>query len=195
MINPQTIDEIIEQISANYSALSPECKIDFKSCVQKSEYKKGYTLVREGQHSDRLFFIVTGSVKAYYRKNDKLITDWFAFEGDFICAINSYFLSIPSPHFIELTEDSSLLVVTRDEIIKLCDKHHDFERLSRIAITKTMLQLQQRIVSLQFETAQQKVENLLKAYPHIYNRVSLGDIASFLGITQETLSRVRAGKS
>ena len=76
----------------------------------------------------------------------------------------------------------------------LADKHHDFERLGRLVVTKTMLQLQHRIVAVQFETAQQKYENLLKARPDITQRVSLSHIASYLGITLETLSRIRNPK-
>jgi CRP-like cAMP-binding protein len=92
-------------------------------------------------------------------------------------------------------EDSTLLVVAREDMMMLCDKYHDFERLGRISTTKTMLQLQQRLVSLQFETSQQRYLNLISIYPHIELRVPLGDIASYLGITQETLSRIRASRN
>ena len=86
-------------------------------------------------------------------------------------------------------------MVAREDMMMLCDKHHDFERLGRISTTKTMLQLQQRVVSLQFESSQQRYLNLISIYPHIELRVPLGDIASYLGITQETLSRIRASRN
>ena len=87
------------------------------------------------------------------------------------------------------------MVVGRADMQALCDRHHDIERLGRLSTTKTMLQLQRRVVSLQFETAHQRFDNLLKVYPQITQRVPLHHIASFLGITPETLSRVRAGKA
>lgn len=104
--------------------------------------RKNTVLVKEGQYSDKLFYIIEGAAKAYYLKDGKNVTDWFAFENEFICAINSYFLNIPSPHYIELTEPCTCICITRDAMQQLCDKHHDIERPGRLSCTKTMLQLQ-----------------------------------------------------
>jgi CRP-like cAMP-binding protein len=188
------LPQAIQTISAQFSPLSKISISELVNCAHLLTYKKGYKLIHEGQFSDELFFILEGAAKAYYVKDGKLITDWFAFENEFICAINSFFLFIPSPHYIELLEDSTLVMIKRNDMMNLCDKHHDIERLGRISTTKTMLQLQQRVVSLQFETAHQRYLNLLAQYPKIEQRASLGDIASFLGITQETLSRIRASQ-
>ena len=100
----------------------------------------------------------------------------------------------PSEHYIELTENSVLLEFKREKLNRLSKKHHDFERFSRIITTRIMLQLQQRVVYLQFATAKERYEFLLKQFPEIELSISLGDIASYIGITQETLSRIRAKK-
>ena len=84
--------------------------------------------------------------------------------------------------------------MSRENILELSEKHIEFDRLGKIIITKTMLQLQQRISSIQFETAQQKYKNLLEIEPNITQRVALTHIASYLGITLETLSRIRNPK-
>jgi CRP-like cAMP-binding protein len=185
----------LQIITQTFSPLSEECLADFEQYAQIQSFQKGHQLVKEGQYADKMYFMLNGCAKAFYLKDGKNITDWFAFEHEFICAINSFFLFIPSPHYIELLEDSTLLVIAREDMVMLCDKHHDFERLGRISTTKTLLQLQQRVVSLQFENAQQRYLNLISIYPHIELRVPLGDIASYLGITQETLSRIRASKN
>jgi len=101
-------------------------------------------------------------------------------------------LEKPSEHYIELTENSIILEFEREKLTKLSNKYHDFERFSRITITKIMLQLQQRVVYLQFSTAKERYHFLLKEYPEIELQIPLGDIASYIGITQETLSRIRA---
>lgn len=188
------LTKAINIISTQFCPLSAESVADLTNYAELLNFKKGHQLIHEGQYSDELFFIIEGSAKAYYVKDGKIITDWFAFENEFICAINSFFLFIPSPHYIELLEDSTLILIRRADMMTLCNKHHDIERLGRLSATKTMLQLQQRVVSLQFETAQQRYLNLLSQYPHIEQRASLGEIASFLGITQETLSRIRAAR-
>jgi CRP-like cAMP-binding protein len=188
-------EQIIDSISAQYSPLTAHCKTDFNNLSKVWTFDKSTMLVREGQYADKIYFIVQGCARAFYLKDGKDITDWFAFENDFVCAINSFFLFIQSPHYIEVLEQTTLLEISRDNMTKLCDKYPDFDRLGRIITTKTMLQLQQRIVSIQFETAFQKYENLLNIRPDITQRMPLTHIASYLGITLETLSRIRNPKN
>ncbi|GGG90025.1 cyclic nucleotide-binding protein [Polaribacter pacificus] len=188
------LSTIIQKITEAYSNLSDETIATWKKDIKILELKKGTQLVKEGQLTNKLYFIYTGSAKAYHLKDGKLITDWFAFDNQFICAITGYFLRAPSEHCIELTEDSTVLEFEREKLTELSNTYHDFERLTRKVITKIMLQLQQRVVYLQFATAQERYEFLLKTYPKIEQQISLGDIASYIGITQETLSRLRAKK-
>jgi CRP-like cAMP-binding protein len=183
--------EIINQISETYSKLSFECQQKLSNSSKVLILPKGEVLVREGQYSDKTFFIFSGCARAYYLKDGKDISDWFAFDNDFISSINSFFLNVPSPHFIELLEDSILLEISRIDVEKLSDDYNDFERLSKIVVTKTMLQQQERISSMQFHSAEQKYNNILSIRPDITQRIPLTHIASYIGITLETLSRIR----
>jgi CRP-like cAMP-binding protein len=189
------IEQIIENIELHFLNLTNECKKELKEVSKILTIDKEVKIVREGQFADKTYFISKGSARAFYLKDGKDITDWFAFENDFISSINSFFLNIPSPHYIEVLEPSVLLEISRDKIIYLSDKYKEFDRLGKLIVTKTMLHLQQRIVSVQFETAQQKYENILKIRPDITKRVPLTHIASYLGITLETLSRNRNPKN
>ena len=189
-----TKEEVINIISETYSTLTDECQQEFSNSSKISILQKGTTLVKEGQYSDKTFFIIEGCARAYYLKDGKDISDWFAFENDFISSINSFFQDIPSPHYIELLEDSILLEISRKDVELLSAKYHEFERLSKIIIIKTMLQLQERISSMQFHSAEQKYENLLSIRPNIVQRIALTHIASYIGITLETLSRIRKPK-
>jgi CRP-like cAMP-binding protein len=189
------IEKAIETISENYSLLTADCKKDLKNSCSLLTLDKFSMIVNEGQFADKMYFIVSGCVRAFYYKDGKEITDWFAFEGDFMSSINSFYQGVTSKHNIELLEPTAFLEIAREVIFTLTDKHHCFERLGRIAVTKTMLQLQERIVSLQFETAQQKYESLINMRPDIVQRVPLTYIASHLGITLETLSRIRNPKN
>jgi CRP-like cAMP-binding protein len=188
-------EQIIEHVELHFLPLTDECKSDLKNVSKIMELEPETILVKEGQLADKTYFIASGSARAFYLKDDKDITDWFAFENNFINSINSFFLHIPSPHFIEVLEPSVLLEISRENIDLLSNKYQEFDRLGKIAITKTLLQLQQRVVSIQFETAQQKYENILKIRPDITQRVALTHIASYLGITLETLSRIRNPKN
>ncbi|MBK6265085.1 Crp/Fnr family transcriptional regulator [Marivirga sp. S37H4] len=189
------IENAITNISAIYCPLSRECQIDLGSCSTVFSLDKNAHLLKEGQYSEKIYYLIRGTARAYYLKDGKDISDWFAFENEFLCSINSFFLNSPSPHYIELLEPTTSIELSKKDFLWLCDKHHDFERLARIVVTKTMLQLQQRIVAMQFETARQKYENLLIARPDITQRVPLSHIASYLGIALETLSRIRKPKN
>jgi CRP-like cAMP-binding protein len=190
------VSDAIAAIAREFSPLSDRCREDLLAVFQLKNGSKNTILVREGEYCHDTYFIIiiTGSIRAFYLKDGKDITDWFAFEGDFVNSIQSYFLDVPSPHYMEALEPITYLEVKREDVERLCSTHHDFERLVRLGVTRTMLQLQQRIMSLQFETAQQKYENLLAIRPDIVRRVPLTHIASFLGITLETLSRVRGNR-
>ena len=190
-----TIDQIINNIESNFIALSNNCKNEFKKVSKTLTLAKETVIVKEGDFADKTYFIAEGCAMAFYIKDGKDITDWFAFENDFISSINSFFLNIPSPHYIEVLEKSTLLQISRANINLLSKEYPEFDQLTKLVITKTMLQQQQRIASMQFETAQMKYENLLKIRPNITQRVALKHIASYIGITLETLSRIRNPKN
>ncbi len=184
-------ETIARSICQVYFPLSKECLQDAAQNSTILHAEKNTILVREGQYADITYYLYEGCARAYYLKDGKDITDWFSFEGNFICSINSFFQDIPSPHYIEVLSPAILLAMDRESFLRLSDKHRDFDRLGKYVVTQTMLRLQQRIVSVQFETARQKYENLLKINPDITLRVPLMHIASYLGITLETLSRIR----
>lgn len=186
-----TIEQAIEQISGNYAPLSAELKTEMAGLCTLRMVEKGTELAREGQFADTTYYILKGSARAYYLKNGKAITDWFAFENSFISVIDSFFRGLPSANYLEALEPGIFLEFTKPHADLLTEKYRDFDFLGKKAVTITMLELQQRVLSLQFESAQQKYDNLLRLRPDITQRVSLTHIASYLGITLETLSRIR----
>jgi len=185
---------IIQHINESIFELPDSCMEDFHDRSNLFLVDKKQVLIREGQYSDKMFYVVDGALRAYYLKNGNDVTDWFAFENEFICSIQGFFTGVPSPHFIEAISKSTLLEISQTDILFLSEKYREFERMGNFLTTQTMLQLQQRVVSLQFQTAQEKYLNLLQEKPDIELRVPLIHIASYLGITIETLSRIRARK-
>ncbi len=186
------MDEIADRIGQNYCSLEKSTIADWETKSKIIEYKKGEQLVKEGQQRHKLFYIIQGSVKAYYINNDKKIIDWLTFDNEFITSSTSYLVNEPSLHYIETMEKCIILETERTNVELLCKKYHDFEHLFRIVLSKVIVQFRHRIFSLQFKTVNQRYKSLVKQYPQIELTVPLGDIASFLGITQETLSRIRA---
>jgi len=186
--------EILDIIDKNYAPLTFECKKELITNIKIRSFEKGEIIVREGQYADKVYFIVEGCGRAYYLKGEKDITDWFAFEHEFISSIVSFFGNKPSPHFVEMVEKSIVLEVSKESIEHLSNKYHDFEKLIRVVVTQVMLSQQERISSILFQTADQRYKQILSIHPDIINKFPLKHIASYLGMTLETLSRVRSGK-
>ena len=99
---------------------------------------------------------------------------------------------MPSVENIQLLEGSILWAISKDDLTRLMKEHHDIERLVRIAYEKYYIRLEERYVNAQFRTATERYQNLMNETPHILERVPLGAVASYLGISSETLSRIRA---
>ncbi|MEE9361129.1 MAG: Crp/Fnr family transcriptional regulator [Cellulophaga sp.] len=188
------LDKIALQITLNYCDLKESTLADWSNKFTISKYKKGSPLVNLGQCQHKLYFVLEGSLKACYLNDGKRIMDWFVFKNEFITSSSSYFTDEPSLHDIETMEDCILLETNKKDVEVLCSKHHDFEHLFRIVLSKVIVQYRHRMISIQFKTVKQRYQSLILQYPKIELIVPLGDIASFLGITQETLSRIRASK-
>ena len=185
------IEQILIEIGESYFPLSFDCQKEFIANSKINTFKKGEIVVREGQFSKKAYLILKGCARAYYLKDGKDISDWFTFENQFMASIVSFFSNEPSPHYVEFTEDSTVLEFSKDTVDKLSDKYHDFERFISKIVTETMLGLCERLHTVQFAKAEERYRHLLGIYPEITNRLPLTHIASYLGITLETLSRIR----
>ena len=157
-------------------------------------YKKGEMLVRIGQVPEHFYFVSKGLARVFYIRNGRDITDYFAIDSQFIGALPSLFSGQSTHKGIEVLEDSEIIYFSYREFDKLCEQYHDLERAARKMAIIGILQGQQRIESIRFLSARERYEELEKLYPGITNRAPLKHIASYLGITQVSISRIRAGK-
>ncbi|AXT50413.1 Crp/Fnr family transcriptional regulator [Aquimarina sp. BL5] len=188
------IEKILNKIGETYHPINNECQQELISNSKIVSYKKGEIVVREGQFSKKAYLIVKGCSRAYYLKDGKDISDWFTFENEIMAAIISFFSEEPSPHYVEFIEDSVVLEFSKDTVDCLSKKYHDFERFISKVVTQTMLGLCERLYTIQFNKAEERYKYLLNIYPNITQRIPLTHIASYLGITLETLSRIRNPK-
>ncbi|HVI49085.1 MAG TPA: Crp/Fnr family transcriptional regulator [Chitinophaga sp.] len=189
-------DQAVRQLFFEYvsagNQLSASCAAALWEIVCIRDYPKNHTLVRGGEYSDKLFFVIKGAMRAYFLQNDKDVTDWFALENSFIAAVVSFLGNVASPHYLETIEPSQVLYVHRGDLEILCGRYHELERLYRLHIADTLLKLQQNIIAQRFKTAQERYADLMILQPDLVNRVPLKHIATYLGISQESLSRIRA---
>jgi len=176
----------------NYYPLSEEAQSALHDCFEKIVLSKNEYLLKEGQISRHLYFLEKGALRGFYNLDGKEITHWFGFENDFVTSFHSFITNEPAVENIQLIEGCILWEISKEQLNKLFNAHHEIERLVRIVYEKYYIRLEERYVNAQFKTAKDLYENLLQQRPHILERVSLGYVASYLGISQETLSRIRS---
>lgn len=175
-----------------FITLSAESKTSFAKILRKMEFLKGHILVKADTTCNYVYFIEKGLTRTFYVKDGKDVTDWISTEKTFACSIVSFITRKPDIRNIELLENAVLWGFHYDDIEKLYKANHEIERLGRLIVSYGLVQLQQRFDDLHFATANERYIKLMQTNPTIIRRVPLGMIASYLGITQETLSRIRA---
>jgi CRP-like cAMP-binding protein len=163
--------------------------------LQRLELPKGYQLLRPGAVCHHFYFIEKGLTRTWYIKNGKDVTDWLSPENSIAVSVLSFLTREPDVRGIELLEPSVLWAVSRTDLDNLYAQYHDIERMGRLLVSSGIIQVQQRFDDLHFATAQERYNKLINTHPTFINRVPLGMIASYLGITQETLSRIRSHRS
>jgi CRP-like cAMP-binding protein len=164
------------------------------SFVQYSSYlksTKGTILIAEGKRHNYSYFLIRGSAKSYYLKDAKEVCMWFAFDGETIGTLTTY-AGLPSKETIELLEDSELIRLDSKKIRELAQRDLSVIHMIKDLILEHALDTEERLYQLQFMTSQERYQALLKTAPEILQKVSLTDIASYLGVSRETLSRIRA---
>lgn len=172
--------------------LSQKSRDAFLSVMTNEDYSKGHILVKPGTVCPSIFFVEKGLTRTFYYKDGKDVTDWFSPENTIACSIVSFTTQQPDRRGIELLEDSSFWTLDYHDLEMLCDQHHEIERFTRLTTAYGMLLIQERFDELHFATAAERYKKLLDHQPAILQRAPLGMIASYLGITQETLSRIRS---
>jgi CRP-like cAMP-binding protein len=163
-----------------------------QNSFEKKEFPKNYFLLNEGQQCRYLYFLEKGAIRGFYNSEGKEITHWFAFENDFVTSFHSFITHQPAVENIQLIESCVLWSISKEALTKLLNGHNETERLLRKAYEKYYIRLEERFVNAHFKTAAERYNDLLLRSPHILERVPLGNIASYLGISQETLSRIRS---
>jgi len=167
----------------------------FDNLTDKVELPKGHQLLKEGSHSKKVYFIEKGMLRLYYLRDGKDVTHFFHTENQVYAPIENIFLNQSYPYRLETLENSVLRTVDFAQIEKHIDENVNLQRFVRYVLTYSLKMVTTHLYDIQHQTAQERYNNLLKKAPDILQRVPLGHIASFLGISQPTLSVIRGEKA
>ncbi len=176
------------------SRLSPEAENWLNKALEEFSFKKGETVLKEGKICNYLYYINKGMMTGHYHLQDQEVCNWFALENDFATSYYSFITRQPSYEIITCIENTSVQAISHSKLNELYRMFPETERAGRLILEDYYSRLEERLISIQFKSAKERYHSLLKNRPEIIQRAPLGRIASYLGMKQETLSRIRADK-
>lgn len=181
---------LFEQLE-KYITINDEIRSFLNDDCETIYVNKNNIISRQDQYNRKVFFIEKGLLRSFYYTKGKDITTNFYMEGKLMANIDTLFRNQPTRYNFETIEDSVITVCNFSKLEELCENSIECASLSRYILGNLMTQMATRIASLQYMTAKEKYYQLLEENPNIILRAPLGMIATYLGISQETLSRIR----
>jgi CRP-like cAMP-binding protein len=184
----------ILQYTSRVSPLEKQAQDDFLNAFEIKTFQKGDYILKADKVSQHYYFIKEGLTKSFFYKDDKEFIMTFFKENMLFTEIYSYLTNRPSKYMILALENTTVYAISKVDIEKLCTQHHSIETLFRKLFSYSSLGMMKRISEMLEENATERYKIFVNENNELLQRISLGDLASYLGITQVSLSRIRAAK-
>ncbi|MDR1402227.1 MAG: Crp/Fnr family transcriptional regulator [Tannerellaceae bacterium] len=186
--------KIAGKIASAYQHLSPEPLREFAGILEPVKLKKGEILLDKGQILRSMVYVDTGMLRQFYYKKGKDVTEHFGCEGTVVYCINSLFKEQPTDLMIEaIVEPTLIYTVNYRKLCGLIEKYGEIAIMFRRILEDGLIISQNKADSWRFETARERYNRFIKDFPDAAKRASINDIASYLLMAPESLSRVRSG--
>ena len=186
----ETVDAVV---NSRFPEMSLEGRRQIEKILIREEYPKGVIALKEGVIANEIVFVGKGMLRQYYYKNGKDVTEHFSYEGCILMCIESFLKRVPTRLMVETLEPVIIYLFPYDEIQRLTQENWEINMFYRKILEYSLIVSQIKADSWRFETARERYNLLLERHPEIIKRAPLANIASYLLMTPETLSRVRSG--
>ncbi len=187
----QTLFKIIEKIYP----FPEEFQHALSQLLRKELFSRRVLLIQPGQVSQRMYFLEKGLVRGYYLNNDKEITTGFMGQYDFVISSVSFYAQQPSFEYLETLDACESYSISYQQLHSLYADFKEFNAVGRVITEQYYARSELRAHYLRMLPAEERYAIFTKQYAHLIARLSNKHITSFLGITSETLSRIRARKT
>ncbi len=152
---------------------------------------KNDILLKKNKVSKELFWVKSGTLRGYIDTETNAVTTWFAIEGDMVTSVTSFISQEPSKECIDVLEDSRLYAISYSKLQRLYSISLEMNIIGRLLTEQYYINLENRTFLLQYATAKERYDAFIGRYPQLLLKIPLGSIASYIGITQSSLSRIR----
>jgi CRP-like cAMP-binding protein len=177
-----------------YIKVSENLKSQLLKRLSLVNFKKGELVLNADKICKKSYFISDGILRAYVLKDGKEISEFFCAKNEWANSPKSFMQRTTDIYYLDAVVDTSAYALNVDDLMYLFDNFPEMERYARLSMGTVFGLLLERITSMRFTSAKEKYVHFKKIYEDIYPQIPLGMVASYLGITQETLSRIRAEK-
>ncbi|MBC7947770.1 MAG: Crp/Fnr family transcriptional regulator [Chitinophagaceae bacterium] len=174
------------------SPLDEVASSELENKLKTRSLKKDQHLLTRTSICNHLFFIDSGLTKTYFNNGEKEFIMRFFREGEMFTVLDSFITQQPSTYAIKALEATEVSYIEQKDLEELCRKHHCIETFFRKLVSIAAVNMMKRISEMLEENASTRYAHFLKDNGHLLQRISLGDLASYLGITQVSLSRIRS---
>jgi CRP-like cAMP-binding protein len=172
--------------------LSLDAKRKLNSICTQEKVKKHDFILSEGEVCDFFGVVQKGVVQVFHYRNEKLISDFFGMEGSGFFDVESFFNGTPSKSYIKALEATVFIKINRQEFLRLCDENEELNMVYQKMLEYGIILCHNRLDSVLNDTAEEKYENLEKRMPGLTARISAINVAYYIGVTQETLCRIKS---
>jgi len=153
---------------------------------------KGSLVLDANRICTNSYFIKIGILRTYFLKDGKEISEYFSGENEWVNSPKSFIHNVKDIYYIDAVENTEAYVIDVNDLAYLFDNFPEMERYARLSMGTVFGHLMERVSSMRFTSAKERHLHFKNVYADLYPRIPLGMVASYLGITQETLSRIRA---
>jgi CRP-like cAMP-binding protein len=192
LIEPQTMEQVIA-ICQQYTPLDDASQQALKSIITLKEYRKNDHVFEQDQFCGDLFVIVKGSYRLFHKTTQKEHTTWLGYDDHIISSLHCLLFNTPAKESMHILEDSVIGVIPYNELLSLGRQYAAIDKLNRTIMSIFIMEMQENLFATRFMEAADRYHYFTQKQPEALQRIPLTYLASFLGITKESLSRIRSG--